>query len=107
MRRFTVARAFVLLLLGVGIGTTVFLAQHLSPEAIQAQVDQALGQFFLAKFDTKAVILDLETGVEVRGLEVFYDDGTAAAEVERIILAVDRRELLRGTVLIRQVEVKR
>ncbi|MDH3590893.1 MAG: hypothetical protein OER88_03390, partial [Planctomycetota bacterium] len=104
-RRRVFGRSLALLALGIALGVGLFLARHLRPAALKLQVREALEEVFLAPFEFDDVILDLNTGIELRGLRVLYDDDLAAIEAERVALTVDHQRLLNGEVIIRQVDV--
>ena len=108
-RHVTASRAFVLLLLGMGIGAVLFLSRGLSPDAVKAQVEIALRRYLKAEFSLDDVSLDLQAGVELTGLKVFYDRDLnlpPAIEAESVSLTMDHSELLAGEVRIRQMDVK-
>ncbi len=104
-RRRVFGRALALLILGIVLAVSLFLARHLRPSAIKAQVREALAERIAAPFDFDDVILDLDRGVELIGLRIYYGDGTPAVEVERMLLTVDHQKLLSGRVIIRQVDI--
>lgn len=104
-RRFTFGRVLALLFLGIAIGAGIFIVRHLRPAAVERQVREALDGALAARYDLDAVVLDLGTGVELRGLRILYPDGDPAIDAERVLLTVDHQALLRGNVEIRQVDV--
>jgi hypothetical protein len=102
--RFLFGRVLALLLVGIAIGAVLFLKRHLNPTAIEAQVREALDERIALRWELDEVILDLGTGVEIRGLRVFYPDGARALDLERVVVTVDQQRLLRGEVSVRQVD---
>ena len=109
-RRFTFGRACALLILGIGLGATLFIAHRLRPQALELQVTTALNELLTAEHTFEGVVVRLDTGIEVTGLKVFYPHApderrVAAAEIERLVLTVDHKDLLAGRVTIRQVDV--
>lgn len=106
-RRFTLGRAVALLILGVGLGVTIFVAQRLRPEALKLQVAAALKELLTTKPDFDDVVVGLDTGVEVTGLRIYYpgQPREVAAEIEKIVLTVDHGDLLAGRVTIQRVDV--
>jgi len=101
----TFGRALALLLAGIGIGAALFLAHRLRPESLKAQVEEALRGLIAGTFDVGEVVLDLDRGIELLSARVGYKDGRPALEAERIAIAIDQRELLAGSVEIRQVDI--
>ena len=63
-RHVTAARAFVLLLLGVGIGAVLFVSQSLSPDKVKLQVEEALREYVATDFELDGVELGLQAGPE-------------------------------------------
>jgi len=104
-RRFTVGRAFALLIMGVAVGVGIFLAKQLDPTGIELRVREALADFLQHPFELKAVVPRLGRGVELLGLEVHYADGGTAIHVERVLLEVDHERLLEGDVHIPRIEL--
>ncbi|NJN14342.1 MAG: hypothetical protein HC813_01455 [Planctomycetes bacterium] len=105
-RTVTLARAFALLLAGIGIGASIFLAKRLRPEALKAEVERAIRELVAGSFDVREVILDLDRGVELVQVTLRYPDGRPALEAERVSIAVDQRQLLAGEVEIRQIDLR-
>ncbi|MFQ5845426.1 MAG: hypothetical protein ACE5JG_10620, partial [Planctomycetota bacterium] len=97
-----IGRALVLIIVGAGIGLALYLAHHLSPRTLERQVREALAEVFRAEFDMAPVVLDLNFGIELRDLKVYYDRAEPAIEVDRILLFIDKEELIRGEVKIPQ-----
>jgi hypothetical protein len=106
--RLTFARAVALLILGVGLGVTIFVSHHLRPEALELRVKAALRGVFATEPQCGLVIVGLDTGVEIRDLRIDYpgDRDPAAVEIESVLLKVDHRDLLAGKVTIRQVDLR-
>jgi hypothetical protein len=106
-RRFTLGRAVALLILGVGLGVTIFVAQRLRPDALERQVAVALNELLTAEHSFKDVIVGLDTGIEITGLKIYYPgkEHMTAAEIERLVLTVDHKDLLAGVVTIRQIDL--
>ncbi|HEX5139248.1 MAG TPA: AsmA-like C-terminal region-containing protein [Planctomycetota bacterium] len=106
-RRFTLGRAFALLILGVGLGATIFIAHRLRPDALEQQVAEALSELLTAEHEFDDVVVGLDTGIEITGLRIYYPgpEHVAAAEIEKLVLTVDHGDLLAGRVTIRQVDL--
>lgn len=106
-RRFTLGRAFALLILGVGLGATIFIAHRLRPDTLERQVAEALSGLLTAEHEFDDVVVGLDTGIEITGLRIYYPGGdrVTAAEIERLVLTVDHGDLLAGKVTIRQVDL--
>jgi hypothetical protein len=106
-RRFTLGRAFALLILGVGLGATIFIAHRLRPDTLERQVADALSELLTAEHEFEDVVVGLDTGIEISGLKIYYpgEERMTAAEVERLVLTVDHAELLAGKVTIRQIDL--
>ncbi|MFI5401703.1 MAG: hypothetical protein ACHQ1G_02125, partial [Planctomycetota bacterium] len=106
-RRFTLGRAVALLILGVGLGVTIFVAERLRPDALKLQVAAALKELLATKPDFDDVVVGLDTGVEVTGLKVYYpgQPRVTAAEIRKVVLTVDHADLLAGRVTIQRVDV--
>jgi len=109
-RRFTLGRAVALLILGVGLGVTIFIAERLRPDTLKVQVAAALNELLAAKHSFDDVFVGLDTGIEVTGLKIEYpakrgEKPVTAAEIERLVLTVDHGDLLAGRVTIRQIDL--
>jgi len=107
----TFGRGVVLFVLGVGIGTGLFLNSWFSGATLRQQVRDALRNRIRADFPLTMdqIEIDLEHGLVIRDLRIPYppghgDPGDAVA-AERIVITVDHEALLGGIVLVRQVDV--
>ncbi|MHC4161990.1 MAG: hypothetical protein ACYSUM_07660 [Planctomycetota bacterium] len=104
--RFTVGRAFALLILGIAIGVALYVSRHLRPESIKEQFVAELERICANRVDVDDIQLALDTGVEVVGLKIYYPgDEIPAIEAERVALMVDHKELLGGDIHVRQIDV--
>ncbi|MEM8884770.1 MAG: AsmA-like C-terminal region-containing protein [Planctomycetota bacterium] len=105
----TFGRGIVLVILGMAIGTGLFLQSWLSSDTLTAQVARALRDRFAAPFNLHPdqIELDLESGLIIRNLAIPYPDEreTNAIVAERIEITVDHEALMGGIVHIRQVDV--
>jgi len=112
-RRFTFSRALALLILGIGLGATLFVARRLRPTALKDQVAGALAEILndAAGHEFDDVRVGLDTGVEVIGLRIRYPEREGeepqdpAVEVERLVLTVNHQDLLGGRVTIQRVDL--
>jgi len=109
-RRFTLGRAVALLIFGVGLGVAIFISDRLRPDTLRLQVAVALKELVKTNHGFKDVKFRLDTGIEVENLWIEYPPEAGkpalrAAEVERLVLMVDHRDLLSGEVTIRRVEL--
>ncbi len=105
-RRVTLGRALALLLLGIALGASLFLLRHLRPDAIEQQFRDALEATLATDYKFDDILLDIDQGIEVIGLEISYPDGTLALRVERLGLTVSHQDLLAGEVNITQVDLR-
>lgn len=104
--RFTVGRAFALLILGIAIGVALYVSRHLRPESIKEQFVAELERICANRVEAEDIRLALDTGVEVVGLKIYYPgDRVPAIEAERVALMVDHKELLGGKINVRQIDV--
>jgi len=103
-RRFTVGRAFALLILGIGIGLALFVVKGKTPQVVREEVDKFLDAHIAAPHSVADVTIGLDTGVTLSGLRVLYPDGSPALTVEQVVLTIDQGRVLRGELVIRQVD---
>ncbi len=107
-RRFTLGRVVALLILGVGLGVTIFVAERLRPEALKVQVAAALKELLATKPDFEEVVVGLDTGIKVTKLRIYYpgEARMPAAEIDEVVLTVDHGDLLAGRVTIQRVDIR-
>ncbi|MHC4818563.1 MAG: AsmA family protein, partial [Planctomycetota bacterium] len=104
--RFTVGRAFALLILGIAIGIALYVSRHLRPESIKEQFVAELERVCANRVVARDIRLALDTGVEVVDLKIYYPGNKVPAiEAERVAIMVDHKELLSGEIHVRQVDV--
>jgi len=104
--RFTVGRAFALLILGIAIGIALYVSRHLRPESIKEQFVAELERVCANRVVARDIRLALDTGVEVVDLKIYYPGNKVPAiEAERVAIMVDHKELLSGKINVRQVDV--
>jgi hypothetical protein len=104
--RFTVGRAFALVILGIAIGVALYVSRHLRPESIKEQFVAELERICANKVVARDIRLALDTGVEVVDLKIYYPGNKIPAiEAERVALLVDHKELLSGEINVRQIDV--
>ncbi|MHC4816576.1 MAG: hypothetical protein ACYTF8_00760 [Planctomycetota bacterium] len=104
--RFTVGRAFALLILGIAIGVALYVSRHLRPESIKEQFVAELERICANRVVAQDIRLALDTGVEVVDLKIYYPgDEVPAIEAERVALMLDHKELLSGEINVRQIDV--
>jgi hypothetical protein len=107
----TFGRGIVLFVLGVAIGTGLFLNSWFSGATLRQQVYDAVKDRIRAPFDLarEQIDIDLEHGLVIRDFRVRYPDGFGdpgdAMAAERIVITVQHDALLSGIVQIRQIDV--
>lgn len=107
----TFGRGIVLFVLGVAIGTGLFLNSWFSGATLRQQVYDAIAARIQAPFDLNMdqIEIDIEHGLVIRDLRVPYPAGMGepgdAIRAEKIVITVEHEALLSGIVLITQVDV--
>ena len=104
-------RGIVLFVLGVGIGTGLFLDSWFSGATLRQQVREALEDRIQAQFELRReqIEIDLNHGLIIHDFEVRYPDGYgepgSAIAAEEIRITVAQEALLSGIVQIRQIDI--
>jgi len=117
LRSITFGRGIVLLILGIAVGTGLFLQSRLSPETLRDQVEAALEKMFDAPFelDEDQVEIQLKHGLVIHNLVIPYPypypgDGSGgragdAIRAEKIDILIDQTKLLAGEVVVSRVHI--
>ena len=104
-------RGIVLLILGIAIGTGLFLQSRLSPETLRDQVVAALNEMFAipVELDEEQVEIQLKHGLVIHNLVIPYPKGAGppgdAIRAEKIDITIDQKKLLSGEVVVTHVHV--
>lgn len=105
-RRVTIARALVLLLVGMGIGVWIFVKAELDTGKITQRVQDALSEILAADFHFDRAEPNLDKGIEIHDLIIYYRDKKAALAIKQVSITLDWPKLLAGETVIRRVELE-
>jgi len=113
LRLITFGRGVVLFILGVALGTALFLKSWINPVTLHQQVVGALQSMIEARFeiDPDQIEIDLQHGLVIRNFTIHYPNtplspySGEAVSAEEIVVTINPEELLAGRVNVQQVDI--
>jgi len=113
VRLINLGRGVVLFILGVALGTALFLKSWVNPVTLHQQVVSVLQTKLATSFELDAdqITIDLERGLVIRDLRIDYPPSKdnpysgEAVSAEEIVITINPEELLAGRVHVQQVDI--